>query len=66
MVTAWAVVRNPLRTLKLSLITLNIGAAQFVVQEAIEITVSFLKSNLSSLTPRTTDGVSSSFAGAVK
>ena len=43
--------------------TLTIGATLFVVQEAFEITAS-LKSTAASFTPITTDGMSSSFAGA--
>src|SRR3989344_6392172 len=51
--------------LKLSSRILNRGEAQFVVQEALDITSLFLKSSSLSFTPKTTWGVSSSFEGAV-
>src|SRR5271165_3062501 len=54
----------PLTILKLSLMTFAIGARQLVVQEALEITLCFAGSYLSSLTPNTMV-MSSLVAGAV-
>ena len=48
---------------KIDFNTLTIGATLLVVQEAFEITAS-LKSTASSFTPITTEGISSSLAGA--
>ena len=54
---------RPLTTPKLSRITLEAGAKQLVVQEALEMTLCLERSNLSSLTPITTV-ISSLEAGA--